>query len=246
MNRVLYREPAIPRESLDTLIIAVASQREKTMWNPTKCALQAMVLVALWLPAVCNAASDLRIVLGDYSATSTADAQVGTTTVDLAVIPVGQSLSVDTCDASQGTTYLRIFDDSNTQIAAGSGGCPSGGGTKLSITSPGTRSYYVRAGCVGSSACSGRVSASSAVSVVKRWAPVLFQDTFPGTFFVPGDYITNFNFDGDYDGTNNWNNVDLPGAVLKAHVYYSHVETLTHHFIGYYFHHPQDRTTPPA
>jgi hypothetical protein len=47
------------------------------------------------------------------------------------------------------------------------------------------------------------------------------------------DYITNFDFDGDWRGDNNWNNsanLDFP---LKAHIYYSVSETATHYFIHY-------------
>lgn len=52
------------------------------------------------------------------------------------------------------------------------------------------------------------------------------------------DYITSFNFDGDWDPLNNWNN--LPQFELKAYIYYWVVETTTHWFIGYANFHPRD------
>ena len=200
---------------------------------------------ALASPSPCTAAPAHSVFLGAYSASGTNDAQVGSPDFDLAVIPAGLGYVVDTCDQPSGTTYLRVFDEDGTQLAQGSGGCPAGSGTRLVVTAPGTSRHHVRAGCAGDSSCTGRVTASSSVPMVERWTPVMFQDTFPGTYFVPGDYITNFNFDGDYDGSNNWDHGDQisnPAVSFKGHVYYSRVETTTHDFLGYYFFHPQDRS----
>ena len=52
-----------------------------------------------------------------------------------------------------------------------------------------------------------------------------------------GDYITRFDFDGDWDGTNNWEN--QPHFPLPASVYYWIVETGTNWFIGYAAYHPR-------
>lgn len=54
------------------------------------------------------------------------------------------------------------------------------------------------------------------------------------------DYITNFDFDGDWRGNNNWENVDETKFPLKGYVYYSVTETATHFFIHYALFHPRD------
>lgn len=184
-----------------------------------------------------------RVALGPYTAAATDDARVGAIEFDLGTVPAGQTFAVDTCGQATGATYLRVVDDQGTEHAAGATGCEAGlAGTRLSVVAASTRRFQLRAGCVGSTACSGSVTASSPIEVYQRWAPVAFQDTFPNEYFLRGDYITSVNFDGDYVGKNNWENADSPEAAYKAHVYYSLVETQTHYFVGYYFFHPQDRT----
>jgi len=74
------------------------------------------------------------------------------------------------------------------------------------------------------------------LQLAEYWAPVWWQDTDEDDFRA--DYITNFNFDGDWDPLNNWNN--LPQFELRAYIYYWVVETTTHWFIGYADFHPRD------
>jgi hypothetical protein len=54
------------------------------------------------------------------------------------------------------------------------------------------------------------------------------------------DYITNFDFDGDWRGDNNWIHAEDKKFPLKAYVYYSVAETATHFFIHYAVFHPRD------
>jgi hypothetical protein len=54
------------------------------------------------------------------------------------------------------------------------------------------------------------------------------------------DYITNFDFDGDWRGDNNWSNAENTRFPLKAYVYYSVIETSSHFFIHYAIFHPRD------
>ncbi|MEA2071192.1 MAG: hypothetical protein U9O98_07875 [Asgard group archaeon] len=68
------------------------------------------------------------------------------------------------------------------------------------------------------------------------WAPIWYQDTVSNNY--PADYITNFDFDGDWAGNNNWENLD--NNKTYGYVYYSVVETNTHWFLGYYDFHPRD------
>jgi hypothetical protein len=54
------------------------------------------------------------------------------------------------------------------------------------------------------------------------------------------DYITNFDFDGDWRGDNNWENTDEKTFPLRGYIYYSVCETETHYFIHYAVFHPRD------
>ena len=54
------------------------------------------------------------------------------------------------------------------------------------------------------------------------------------------DYITNFDFDGDWRGDNNWKNAADHRFSLDAWVYYRVRETPTHYFLHYAAFHPRD------
>ncbi len=73
--------------------------------------------------------------------------------------------------------------------------------------------------------------------IAARFAPVFHQALGPAPRF---DYITNFDFDGDWRGDNNWNNAEDRRYPLKAYVYYSVFESRTHFFIHYAAFHPRD------
>ncbi len=70
-----------------------------------------------------------------------------------------------------------------------------------------------------------------------HWAPAIYQDT-DSSYYV-GDYLTHFNFDGDYEGKNNWENLEGKTTV-PAYVYYAVTETETHWFLNYSVFHPRD------
>lgn len=93
-------------------------------------------------------------------------------------------------------------------------------------------------------------------------APILFQDTevrgesadegnganIDQPVQRRGDFITRFDFDGDWNGLNNWEDwAKRPPAdrrkdtMARAYLYYSVVETETHYFISYCAYHAQDR-----
>ena len=73
--------------------------------------------------------------------------------------------------------------------------------------------------------------------IAAQFAPLIYQ----GLGDEPrADYITNFDFDGDWKGDNNWNNLDNRKYHLRAFVYYSLLETITHYFIFYANFHPRD------
>lgn len=73
--------------------------------------------------------------------------------------------------------------------------------------------------------------------IARHWAPAFYQDTHAA--YYPGDYITKFNFDGDYNGKNNWESMEGRSTV-PAYVYYGVSETETHYFINYSVFHPRD------
>jgi hypothetical protein len=66
--------------------------------------------------------------------------------------------------------------------------------------------------------------------IASRFAPVFHQGMVGSGRF---DYITNFDFDDDWVGDNNWANAELGQYPLKAYVYYAVSETPTHYFIHY-------------
>ncbi|MBV9241861.1 MAG: hypothetical protein JO314_07630 [Acidobacteria bacterium] len=55
-----------------------------------------------------------------------------------------------------------------------------------------------------------------------------------------GDYPTNFDFDGDWIGTNNWKHAGDPAFKLRGYIYYSVAETATHYYIHYAVFHARD------
>jgi hypothetical protein len=71
-----------------------------------------------------------------------------------------------------------------------------------------------------------------------RWAPIHYQDT--DNTNAKADYISKFDYDGNFFGNDNWDNLDKGN--LSAYAYYSVVETSTHWFIIYMFYHPRDWT----
>jgi len=73
--------------------------------------------------------------------------------------------------------------------------------------------------------------------IAARFAPIFHQALGPAPRF---DYITNFDFDGDWRGDNNWNNAAAAQFPLRGYVYYAVFETRTHFFIHYACFHPRD------
>src|SRR4051812_11544281 len=85
--------------------------------------------------------------------------------------------------------------------------------------------------------------ASFRAALALRYAPIHQQEVHRrGSHALGGaaDYITSFDFDGDDDGSNNWDHAGDARYPLAAHAYYSVVETPSHWFITYQFFHPRD------
>src|SRR5512140_1398388 len=86
---------------------------------------------------------------------------------------------------------------------------------------------------------------SARAQLALRWAPVHYQDVDQtGSHALGGaaDYITNYDFDGNLNGRDNWDHAGNAAFPLRAHAYYSVVETSSHWFLVYLFFHPRDWT----
>jgi hypothetical protein len=83
-------------------------------------------------------------------------------------------------------------------------------------------------------------AAPSRAEIALRWAPIHYQDVdTTGSHALSGksDYITRYDFDGNLNGRDNWDNA---GTNTDAAVYYSVLETSTHWYLTYLFFHPRD------
>lgn len=87
-----------------------------------------------------------------------------------------------------------------------------------------------------------RAGASRYRLIAEHFAPVVVQRTNDER----RDFITKFNFDGNWNGSDNLEH--LAQFPLHASVYYSVIESTTHYFVTYCFYHPQDyaKVTGPA
>jgi len=74
------------------------------------------------------------------------------------------------------------------------------------------------------------------VDLARHYSPIIHQGTASDH-----DFITAVDFDGDWTGSNNWEN--QPTGDLSAYVYYSVAETETHWFLFYALFHPRDYTS---
>ncbi len=73
--------------------------------------------------------------------------------------------------------------------------------------------------------------------IAALFAPVFHQALGPDPRF---DFVTRFDFDGDWRGDNNWQNAADPRHPLAAHIYYAVTETETHFLVFYAVFHPRD------
>ncbi len=78
------------------------------------------------------------------------------------------------------------------------------------------------------------------LELARRYAPVFYQRLGGQGTARRFDYITNFDFDGDWIGNNNWEHAADPRFPMRAYVYYAVVETETHYFITYAAFHARD------
>jgi hypothetical protein len=84
--------------------------------------------------------------------------------------------------------------------------------------------------------CVSTVSAQDDKKIAAQFAPVFAQGLGDKPEY---DYITRFDFDGDWRGDNNWANADKHDDA-NAWIYYYVSETATHYFVHYAAFHPRD------
>ncbi len=71
--------------------------------------------------------------------------------------------------------------------------------------------------------------------VVEHYAPFVAQETW---FTPKADIPARFNFDGDWQGDNNWDGLETGSS--QTYLYYAAMETETHWFLIYNIFHPRD------
>jgi len=71
--------------------------------------------------------------------------------------------------------------------------------------------------------------------LAEHYAPFVAQETW---FTPKADIPARFDFDGDWQGDNNWDALETGSS--QAYVYYAAMETETHWFLIYNFFHPRD------
>ena len=72
-------------------------------------------------------------------------------------------------------------------------------------------------------------------ALVEHYAPFIAQETW---FTPAADFLARFDYDGNWKGDDNWENVGKGST--QAFVYYAAMETETHWFLLYNFYHPRD------
>ncbi|HYP02808.1 MAG TPA: hypothetical protein VER76_21665 [Pyrinomonadaceae bacterium] len=97
----------------------------------------------------------------------------------------------------------------------------------------------VKKRAVSSSRSSAQLARNAARDrdIAAHFAPIFYQGL--GNRKIQ-DYITNFDFDGDWRGDNNWANAEDTRFPRRAYIYYAVSETPTHFLIHYAIFHPRD------
>jgi hypothetical protein len=77
-------------------------------------------------------------------------------------------------------------------------------------------------------------------AIAARFAPVFYQRFTHDAATHRFDYITNFDFDGDWIGNNNWEHAADAQYPMRAYIYYSVIESQAYYFITYADYHARD------
>jgi len=90
--------------------------------------------------------------------------------------------------------------------------------------------------CLTVSPTLAQVESGELIALAAQMAPDIYQDTDSRS--TRGDFITRANYDGNWNGRDNWQN--LFSATPNAYVYWDAASTQTHHFLKYYLFYPRD------
>ncbi len=75
------------------------------------------------------------------------------------------------------------------------------------------------------------------LALAAHWSPFIAQEVW---FQPKADMLHRFDYDGDFHGDNNWDDLDKGSS--QAYLHYAAFETATHWFLVYNFFHPRDYT----
>ena len=78
------------------------------------------------------------------------------------------------------------------------------------------------------------------LQVARRFSPVIYHRIAGTPEEHRFDFPTNFDFDGDWIGNNNWKNAADPKFRLWSYVYYSVIESGHYYFLHFALYHPRD------
>ncbi len=78
------------------------------------------------------------------------------------------------------------------------------------------------------------------LQMVRQFAPVIYHRVAGTIDEHRFDFPTNFDFDGDWVGNNNWKNAADSKFKLRSYVYYSVLESGRYYFLHYALYHPRD------
>ena len=80
-------------------------------------------------------------------------------------------------------------------------------------------------------------------AIAEKFAPVIYQRMAGTAEEHRYDFPTNFDFDGDWTGNNNWEHAADTKFKIHSHVYYAVIESEDHWFIYYALYHMRDWAT---
>jgi hypothetical protein len=169
------------------------------------------------------------------------------------ILPAAVLFASLLCSQQQQTKPVRDFSDDEAQPAAATQGAPTPAtpaATQLDKNAPPADSAAAPSNATPKpAAASPAAQAPSAAmnakeqemrQIAERFAPVFYQrlagDDVQRTF----DYPTNFDFDGDWIGTNNWAHAEDPKYKHWGYIYYSAEESESYYFLHYAIFHPRD------
>ena len=78
------------------------------------------------------------------------------------------------------------------------------------------------------------------LALARRFSPIFHQRFTKDATTHRFDFITNFDFDGDWTGNNNWEHAADSKFPMKGYVYYSVIESQNYYFITYADFHARD------